>query len=168
MDGSDDYVDFYAPNLSTTTTIEMWCRIKTLYTNNMFFGWNQYDVWCGNGNLGFNTSGGDVYGIGPTEVQNLGLVNNWKHYVFEMRSDVSYSNNKIYVNTVSQSLSQKQGSENSAVRNYNNGYGRIAGWLANNEYRMPMDISVFKVYNRALTQSEIDENFNYFKKRYSI
>jgi hypothetical protein len=166
--GTNTYTSFYAPNLGTTTTVEMWARIGSGYSNKMFFGWFQYDVWCGNGNLGYNTAQGDIYGITSAAVSSLGLVNSWKHYIFEMRSDVSYTNNKIYVNGVSQSLSQVLSNENVSNRDFNNGYGRISNWSFDLLYLMPMNCSVFKVYNRSLSQSEIDENFNYFRKRYGI
>jgi hypothetical protein len=168
FDGVNDHANFFAPNLGTTTTVEMWCNIGTGYSNNMFFGWLRYDVWCGSGHLGYNTSNSDVYGISSTQVTNLQLVNNWKHYVFEMRSDVSYTNNKIYINTVSQSLSQQAGSENTGNRTFNSGNGRIAGWRATNEYFMPMNCSSFKVYNRALTAVEILQNYNATRSRFGV
>lgn len=168
FDGSDDYADFYAPNLTTTATVEMWVNLGAAYSGRMFFGWNTYDVYCGNGHLGYNTANGDVYGISSTQVGNLGLVNNWKHYVFEMRSDVSYVNNKIYINGVQQVLSQQAGSEGSANRNFNSGLGRVAVWRVNNNYNMPMRCSTFLVYNRSLTQAEVTQNFNAVRSRYGI
>ena len=167
FDGSDDYVDFYAPNLGNTTTVEMWCKLKSL-NNVMPFGWHRYDVYCYGGAMGYNTSASDRYGLTSTQVTNLGLLNNWKHYVFEMRTDVSYTNNKIYVNGVEQSLSQVAGTENSGNRSFNSGQGRIAGWRADNNYRMSMDLALFKVYNKALTASEVQQNFNALRGRFGI
>ena len=166
FDGSDDYMDFYAPNLTTTTTVEMFCKIGSSYSNKMFFGWYRYDVWCGSSHLGFNTANGDVYGISSTTVNNLGLVNNWKHYIFEMRSDVSYTNNKIYIDGILQSLGQQRGGEVSSSRSFNNGNGRIAGWLWDYQYRMPMNLALFKIYNRALTPDEIRQNYLATKGRF--
>jgi hypothetical protein len=168
FDGSNDYADFFAPSLGTTTTVEMWVNLGAAYSSKMFFGWQTYDVYCSAGALGYNTANGDVYGISVTTVSSLGLVNNWKHYVFEMRSDVSYTNNKIYINTISQSLSQQQNSENAVNRNFNSGNGRISGWRYGFEYEMPMNCSSFRVYNRALTLSEIQQNFNATRGRFGI
>ncbi len=159
FDGSDDYANFYAPSLGSTTTIEMVCKIGPGYGGKMFFGFLYYDVWCGGNNLGFNTAQGDVYGISSASVSSLGLVNNWKHYVFEMRSDVSYTNNKIYINGNSQNLSQQLGSEGTGNRNFNSGNGRIACWLADLNYPMPMNCTTFRIYNRSLSQSEILQNY---------
>lgn len=168
FDGIDDAVDFTAPNLGTTTTVIMWVKLGAAYTNKMFFGWKLYDVYCSAGELGFNTAGGDCHGISAATVTALGLVDTWKHYVFEMRSDVSYTNNKIYINGVQQTLSQLRGSENAGNRNFNNGLGRIAGWLNDNSYRMPMSCGKFSVYNRALTLAEIKQNFEATRGRYGI
>jgi hypothetical protein len=170
FDGTDDYVDFSASLGSTTiVTVEMWARIGAAYSGKMFFGFLRYDVWCGSGHLGYNTAVSDVYGISSTTVTLLGLVNNWKHYVFEMRSDVPYTNNKIYINGVSQSLSQLAGSENAADRNFNSGIGRLAAWRNDNtNFRMPMNCAIFKIYDRALTQQEVLQNFNAQRSRYGI
>jgi hypothetical protein len=169
FDGSNDYIDFSASLGSTTTvTVEMWAKIGAAYTNKMFFGFLRYDVFCGSGHLGYNTSGGDVYGISSTTVSSLGLVNNWKHYMFEMRSDVSYTNNKIYINGVSQALSQQTGGETAGNRNFNSGQGRIAVWVQDAGYCMPMNCAIFKIYDRALTQQEVTQNFNAQRSRYGL
>ena len=147
----------------------MWCNIGSGYSNKMFMGWLRYDVYCANGTLVYNTAGGDVYGISSATVSSLGLVNNWKHYVFEMRSNVSYTNNKIYINAISQTLSQQQGAENTGNRNFNSGNGRIALWRnGTTTYQMPMNCSSFRVYNRALTAAEIQQNFNALKGRFGL
>jgi hypothetical protein len=168
FDGTDDYADFFAPNLGTTTTVEMWFKMGASYSDRMPFGWNFYDVWCRAGGMGFNTAAGDMYGISSATVTSLGLVNNWKHYVFEMRSDVSYTNNKIYINTNLQTLSQQSGGEASDNRNFNSGNGRIALWRAGTGYEMPMNLSIFSVYNRALTTTEITQNYNAVKSRFGL
>ena len=167
FDGTDDHVNFDVSNLGNTATVEMWCKLKS-FGNTMPFGWNRYDVYCNGGEMGYNTAASDRYGLTSTQVTNLGLLNNWKHYVFEMRTDVSYTNNKIYVNGVEQSLSQVTGTENSGNRSFNSGQGRIAGWRADNNYRMSMDLALFKVYNKALTASEVQQNFNALRGRFGI
>ena len=170
FDGTNDYADFFAPNLGTTTTVEMWCKIGAGYSNKMFFGWLRYDVWCSGGNIGFNTAASDLRGISSATVTALGLVNNWKHYIFEMRSDVSYTNNKIYINTSSQTLTQLLGTENTNNRTFNSGNGRIAIWRndLNTNFIMPMNLASFRVYNRALTQAEIEQNFSASRARFGI
>jgi hypothetical protein len=167
LDGTNDNITFSTPNPGTILSIELWAKIK-LFNGGMIFGFNLYDVWTADGRIGFNTAQGDQYGISSTQVTNLGLLNQWKHYVFEMRSDVPYTNNKIYINSQNQSLSQLLGSEGSSNRNFNSGNGRISSWLADNNYYIPMDLGQFRVYNRALTSQEIVQNYNATKKRYGL
>ena len=170
FDGVDDYMDFYVPNLSTTTTVEMWSKVNTTYNSRMFFGWQNYDVYTGGNNLGFNTGNGDIYGISSTQYATFNPSTSWNHYIFEMRSDVSYSNNKIYINGVSQTLSQVTlgNGENVGTRNFNSGNGRISMWRGGGAYFMGQSLGVFRVYNRSLSQSEIISNFNAIKARYGL
>lgn len=158
------YVDFTAPNLSTTTTVEMFCKIKTGYAEKMLFGWSMYDIWCSGGSMGYNTGAGDVYGISSARVTALGLVNKWVHYVFEMRGDVLCTNNKMYINSKRETLSQIQGTP-TIIRNFNGGMGRIACWRNDLSYLGVFECAVFRVYNRALTQAEITQNYNSTKAR---
>jgi hypothetical protein len=167
LDGTNDNITFSTPNPGTILSIELWAKIK-LFNGGMIFGFNLYDVWTADGRIGFNTAQGDQYGISSTQVTNLGLLNQWKHYVFEMRSDVPYTNNKIYINSQNQSFSQLLGSEDSSNRNFNSGNGRISSWLNDNNYNIPMDLAQFRVYNRALTSQEIVQNYNATKKRYEL
>jgi hypothetical protein len=165
FDGVDDNIPFSIPNVGTTISVEMWARIKS-FSNGMPFGFDRYDVWANSGRLGFNTAASDIYGLTSTQVTNLGLLNQWKHYVFEMRSDVSYSNNKIYINGQNQSLSQVAGTENASLRGFNSGNGRISSWLFSDVFFIAMDLAQFQVYNRALTATEIFQNYHATKGRY--
>ncbi len=167
LDGTNDNIPFNVPNVGTTLSIEMWARIKS-FSNGMPFGFNLYDVWANSGRLGFNTAASDIYGLTSTQVTDLGLLNQWKHYVFEMRTDVSYSNNKIYINGQNQSLSQVTGTENTGNRSFNSGNGRISSWLYSDFFFISMDLAQFRIYNRALTATEIVQNYNASKKRYGL
>ena len=165
FDGTNDSILFTVPNYGSTMTLEFWARVKS-FANGMIYGFYLYDVWANSGSLGFNTAASDIYGLTSTQVTNLGLLNQWKHYVFEMRTDVSYSNNKIYINGQNQSLSQVAGTETAGNRTFNNGNGRIACWLYSESFYLSMDIAQFQVYNRSLTASEILQNYNATKGRY--
>jgi len=138
FDGTNDCVNFSVPDVGTILSIEMWARIKS-FSNGMPFGFDRYDVWANGGRIGFNTAASDIYGLSSTQVTNLGLLDQWKHYIFEMRSDVSYTNNKIYINGQNQSLSQVAGTENASLRNFNSGNGRISSWLFSNVFNISMD-----------------------------
>lgn len=175
------YVDFKAPVGNTTTvTVETWVRLRPNFAGGMIFGWDKYDVYCSGGRLGFNTNNSDLYGISDVNVTNLKLLGNWVHYVFEMKvgSEIGatpsfLSNNKIYINGNEQILSQQPtisptpGPTSSNI-SFNSGLGRIGGWRASDSYFINMDMSVFRVYNRALTKDEIMKNYSTEKKRYEI
>jgi hypothetical protein len=169
FDGVNDNIPFTLTNFGTTTTVEIWMKMKA-FVGGMPFGFALYDIWTGggaSGTLGYNTASGDSYGLTSTQVTNLGLFNQWKHYIFEMRSDVAYTNNKIYINGQSQTLSQVGGTEGTANRNFNSGNGRISSWLNDNGYHQPMDIALFRVYNRALSSGEVLQNYNALSKRFN-
>ena len=174
----NSYVDFKTTVGNTTTvTVEAWVRLKPTYSGDMIFGWNQYDVYCFNGHLGFNTNNSDLYGISVTQVTKLNLVDNWNHYVFEMKVGSALgtapnilSNNKIYINGNEQILSNQLSPAvpNATNVNFNSGQGRIGGFRFANNYFMPMDMSVFRIYNRPLTKDEIMKNYSAEKKKYEI
>ena len=166
FDGTGNCLTFTTPTLGTTVTVELWARLGSAYSGNMMVGFDTYNIWTLNGGLGFTTSNNDLYGISSATVTSLGLVNNWKHYVFEMRTDVSYTNNKLYVNAAIQSLSQQVGSEAASNRRLNTNYGAIASWSNVQGYEMPMTFGLMRIYNRALTQTEITDNYNLFSGRY--
>jgi hypothetical protein len=166
FDGTDDYVDFYASGLDTVATVEMWVYLGAGYSDKMFMGWAAYDIYCAGGTIGFNTGNGDVYGISSAQVSDLRIVNNWAHYVFVFQKNISYTNNKIYINGVSQTLSQQYGTEYGPNRDFNGGQGRIAGWRNDSGYRIPMNCAVFRVYNRELGAAEVLNNYNQNKGRF--
>jgi len=166
FDGVNDNIPFTLTNFGTTITVEIWMKMKA-FVEGMPFGFNTYDIYTGYSAMGFNTGAGDSYGLTPAQIASLGLLNQWKHYVFEMRSDVSYTNNKIYINASSQTLSQVGGTENAGNRSFNSGNGRISCWLQDNNYHQAMDVALFRVYNRALTQTEITNNYNALSKRFN-
>ena len=173
----NSYINTYSPIGNTNVvTIEMWVRIKPESANRMLFGWSNYDIyWVIDKGLGFNTGNGDLYGITPATVTSLGIVDRWVHFVFEMRSGVAYSNNKIYIDGQLQTtLVQGVGTQNMGNTNFSGGNGRIGCWTASlltgggTPYLGVFDLSVFKVYNRALTQTEVTEGYNKYRRKYEI
>jgi hypothetical protein len=163
FNGTSSYANFNAAIGNTNTvTVDMWVKTNSLNapTGSMYFGFGLYDVWTKGGNIGFNTSGGDLFGLTSTRVESLGIEGAWKHLVFVMNSG-SVINNKIYVNGVNQtSLSQVYSGFNSTNANFNSGAGRIAGWRNDFNWLMNLNVASFKIYNRELSQHEITNNFN--------
>ena len=159
-------IDFNANELtSSTITVEMWA-IAYSFASGMFFGWQIHDVWTSGGTLGYNTGQGDIYGISSTRINSLNVTGRWTHYVFVMNAG-DYNGNKIYINGVSESLSQQYSYQYPPYANFNSGVGRIGGWRNDNNYQQVMDLGVFKIYNRELTQVEINTNYNERRSQYS-
>ena len=164
FDGGDDYVQVNSWDRSSTTntyTVEMWARWRA-GDSDMFMGFTTYDIWTNGGHLGFNTGQSDVYGISSTQVGNLGLVgtgeDNWHHYLFQFTNQVQ--NNKIYIDTAEQTLSQQTSTTNlTSNRSFASSF-QIGSWNNSNGYFFNGDVAIFRIYNKALTQNEI--NFNYF------
>jgi hypothetical protein len=165
FDGIDGKADFYSPNLTNVATVEMWAKISSV-NGKMMFGFDRYSVYSLDGALGFNTANSDLYGLTSSLVTQLSLYDNWHHYVFEMRSDVSYNNNKIYIDGTLIPISQISGAESIGSRNFNSGNGSISTWRYTSGYFMNQTVSLFRIYNRILTLSEVQQNFNATKQRY--
>lgn len=164
---SNTKIDFNANELTASTiTVEMWA-IAYSFAGGMFFGFQIHDLWTNNGNLGYNTGQGDLYGVSAARLNALNVPGRWTHYVFVMNSG-NYLSNKIYINGTSESLADQDSRRQYAPNaNFNSGVGRIGGWRNDNNYQQVMDLGVFKIYNRELTQAEITTNYNERKAQYS-
>jgi hypothetical protein len=164
------YIDFQSPNLAGTATVEVICKFITLTPYlNAIFGWDQY--WVGV----FNTPNIMFYTTddGANDRMDTSITFNtgeWYYFIFEMRSDISFTNNKIWVNGTLQTLNHVNG-ETVSNRNFNSGLGRMSSYnnmspfynyTGNNNYAM------FRVYNRAFTQQEVTNNYNHFKSIYNL
>ncbi|MHA8096957.1 fibrinogen-like YCDxxxxGGGW domain-containing protein [Aquirufa antheringensis] len=170
FNGTSSYADFTA-NIGATNvvTIEMWVKTISLKTPGgaMYFGFDKYDAWTRNGNIGYNTANSDLYGVPTSQVDFLGVVGNWRHLVFVMYSG-NVANNKIYVNGVSQTLGQQISGYDyvSAKAVFNSGEGRIGSWRSDLSWLINMQIASFKVYNRGLTAQEVANNLKVSRNRF--
>jgi hypothetical protein len=163
------YASFFAPNLAGNwATVEMWVNLNSDYAGGMFMGWNFYDIWTNGGSIGYNTAASDVYGISSSTATSLGLVGNWKQYVFVMNNQ-NYTNNQIYINGSLQTLSQQYGGQNTGQLSFNSGNGVIGGWGSNPaQFPISMKLGIYRVYNTQFTQAQVIQNFNAQKSRFGI
>lgn len=168
LDGIDDYIEFNigSGNISTTMSIEILFKIP-INGNKPLFRFNNYTCAVINSSVndehgvGFTTTGVDFFG--GYAVRN----NTWTHCVFEMRSDVSVGNNKIYRNGSLVSNSISIPSENSANRNFNNGVG-IIFQASNFGLITAGQVSIFRIYRGTLSQEQINQNFNSVRGRVGL
>lgn len=168
FDGVDDYGEITVPsylksNVSSTITISAWVKWKTI-TTGMMLGFQTYDVWLIDSRIGYNNGQSNQIGITSTEATNLGLIGNWKHYTFVMNSYNLLSNNEIYINGVKQSIAPVRGNDG-YTQPFNN--LRLASWL-NGSYNGPVRYADFAMYDRALNEGEILQNYNSSKARFGL
>jgi hypothetical protein len=128
----------------------------------MVFGFSFYDFYLLSNRFGYNTAQSDIWGYSPVSL----VYNQWIHCTCEMRSDVAATNNKIYLNSQQLTLSQQQGS--TTTRGFNSGYGRISSWKNSLNYVINMDLSIFRIYNKALSADEVSRNFNATRHRFGL
>jgi len=177
LDGSTNYIDVTGWDNTLTNnkiTVEFYGRLREL--DNVFkilFGFNLYDFtitssYGGDSGMGFNTGNGDLYGISLADVNSLNLIGteheNWHHYVLVF-DEVSYTNGKIYIDGVAQSLSQIRNSETTAHTIIGTDF-RIGGWRYGAGYHPNMDLGYIRLYNKELSASEVLQNYNAVKNRY--
>jgi len=86
-------------------------------------------------------------------------LNQWQYLVFEMYDGQITANNKIYKN--GNILTLSGGTDPLYLTSYNNGMGQIFGDTS-------VSCSMFRTYNRVLTQDEITNSYNYYKPIYNL
>lgn len=169
FDGGDDKVYVTVPNVNTTAggynTVEFWMKWNGTRGNSGGFPmefsnyrlWHPFDV---SNAMGFNNGAGDCYGFNDSIIANV-----WAHVVAVFYNGPYTNNSKIYVNGVEQTLSQLRGGATSGTAA---SQVTIAGYRAAASYSWPGKISVFRIYNRQLSITEIQQNFNALRERFGI
>jgi hypothetical protein len=145
------YVSISGLPVSTTSgdqvTVTFW--MKWLGGNSeMPIGWTTYDLWFYNDYFGFNTGGGDIYGITNASSK---LEDAW-HHVAAIFTNNGTAQNVLFIDGVEQSISLLRGSQNNRTVGSN---FRISGWTNNNSYKLDGLIDELRIYNRGLSASEV-------------
>jgi len=112
-------------------------------------GWFSYDLWLVGGHFGFNTSNSDVFGI-----SSAGLASGW-HHVAAVFTNGNVAGNKLYIDGVAQSLTQRLSTPNNTC-SYVNSTLRAGGWQRDNNYRFSGRLDEVKVYDGELTPVEVN------------
>jgi uncharacterized repeat protein (TIGR01451 family) len=116
--------------------------------NVMPIGWNEHGLLLQGGYFGFNTGTSDIYGI-----SSAGLANGWHHVVAVFTND-SVDTNLLYIDGVSQVLSQVVGAPNLATAIVDSTL-RLGGWGLDNNYRFSGNLDEVLVFKDALVQSDV-------------
>jgi hypothetical protein len=93
---------------------------------------------------------------------NLSL-NNWYHATFTIQYDGTNSTMLIYTNGVQTASGTFSGSQTSLGYNFTIGDGANFSW-----YPYQGRVSSVKIYNKALSATEVQQNFNALRRRYGI
>jgi len=159
FDGINDYIDLNIPNLTgEVATVETWLKLSPGYSGKNLMNFGSYSISYTGGNMGFSSSNSDLFGFSGSAVQSLNCVDNWKHFVYEMHTG-QYTGNKIYVDSVEQTLNQISSTGLLSRMTFNTGVAQLG-------YLMPMECSSFRAYNRTLTPKEILKNYNAQKGKF--
>ena len=178
-------IDFYVPNLTTVATVEMVCRFNNYNwatNSSVTFGWDNYGVgfFPSNGFLHFFDASGAATGVtlpylGSSINGSQPVFGIWYYLVFEMNNGTigpnSMVDNKMWVNGVQQNLTSF-GTPSLPNQNFNGGNGAISKYKQLNpidyNYNGINDYAFLRVYNRTLTQTEITNNYNYYKSTFNL
>jgi len=147
------YILHWFYNITQKTTVSFWMYWDG-QNSVMPIGWQYHDLWFDNGSFGFNSGKGDIYGI-----SSAGLAKGWHHVVAEF-TNYNVTKNKLYIDGVAQSLTQRQGSP-SIPDSVVSSYLRLGGWWGTNGYRFSGRLDEVKVYAGALTQAQVNADYLY-------
>jgi hypothetical protein len=152
-------IDFTSLPPTSIFTIETVIK-PTFYTSS-------YDTFINFGSTGcrilFDNNSNIFYYPGDIPNSSIAVgvisINQWNYFVFELRGGQVPANSKLYKN--GNLLTMTGGTNPAFPVNYNNGVGQIWG-------ETYLSCSLFRTYNRSLTQEEITNNYNYYKPIFNL
>lgn len=160
LDGVNDYINTNTDSfdLSASITYEFVVRLSTITQNKVLIGkydGSAPDMWIGV-NSGNQYLSAGYYGLGT----NFVITDNvFRHYV--ITRDVSNTINKLYINGILITT-------NWTVRTNPRGNLMIGKFGVSANFYFPGDLGFIKIYNKALSESEIKQNFEATRGRYGI
>jgi hypothetical protein len=147
----------------SAVTFEMNMNIKSTQTHSpygMILGWAgaNYDIWYQPGCVGFNTGGGDVYGMSTAS----GVLDQFHTFTFVMSTTGdNTSNQKIFMDGVQQSLSLCMGTVNQGSKSFGGPPSSYAiGRYGSNAFYGTFNLRTFKLWTSELTTTQIQESYN--------
>jgi hypothetical protein len=165
FDGVDDYASFVSnPSLTNQITVEVWVQLSS--TSPLGVGWimgregsyrmlysSSYFAWvCATTNNGWYTTGTNISATSVTPYTQT----------YQVVGTYNGSNNKIYVNGELKSTGANISGNILATNNYN-----LMRSDSQVEYGKG-NLYSHKLYNRALTASEVQQNYNALRGRFGI
>ena len=160
VDGNNDYISTPLFNLTSPITVSAW--VKNVINEGIVFSASGSGVVYGNSEYIFYFLGktlvvqGDPGGGKTFQFPQLNL-NQWSHLL--LTRDAS-NNTSVYLNGIG-STSNSQSYSNTLQMNQ---IGRYSAFT--NIYNIKGSIGEVKIYNRALSASEVLQNYNASRKKY--
>ena len=161
VDGNNDYISTPVFNLTTPVTVSVW--VKNVVSDALVFGASGVGIGYPNGEYIFAYDGkslwiqGNNNNVKAFQFPQLNL-NQWSNLV--MTRDVG-NNMRVYLNGIG-STSNSQSYSNTIQMNQ---IGRYSSFT--NSLNPRGSIGEVKIYNRALSASEISQNYNATKKKFN-
>jgi len=134
------------------TTVSMWIQANPEGSWEMLAASDRYDMVMLNGDIGFNTARGDMFGTDASELAD----GEW-HHVVGVFTNGDVTQNTIHIDGVEQEMSQIQGTPSSASANIDSSSGSLyfGSWGANNSYSFSGSMDEIKVYDGVLSSDEV-------------
>lgn len=158
--GSSSGSAFTLDNLPVKTTggaktsVSFWMYWDGASTPEIPIGWNKYNLVFGTTSFGFNTYEGDVFGISSS-----GLGGGW-HHVVAVFTNGNVSLNELYIDGTKRTLSQLSSSPNNANAVVQSTL-KVGGITFDNNFGFDGGrIDEVKIYNGAISQSQVTAEFN--------
>ncbi|MCK5830891.1 MAG: tandem-95 repeat protein, partial [Methylococcales bacterium] len=138
------------------TTVSMWMQGDPEGGWEMLTGSKYYDMVLSDGNIGFNTGHGDLFGSDASELSD----GEW-HHIVGVFTNGDLTQNQIYIDGESQSMSQIKGTPNSLKANIDSSDGTLyfGSWGLNNSFTFTGSMDEVKVYDGELTSGDVKSLF---------
>lgn len=149
----------------THVTFQMNLKINSSQANvatsyGMIMGWSStnYDIWYQPGCVGFNTGGGDIYGMSTAS----GVLDSYHTFTFVMSTTQdNTSKQKIFMDGVQQSLSLCQGTVNQGSKTFGTPPSSYTiGRYGSNAFYGTFNLRSFKLWTSELTVDQIQESYS--------
>jgi hypothetical protein len=163
--GTNQFISQSLGNSSalSNVTFEMNMKLSSTQVNSpngMIMGWagTNYDIWSQPGCVGFNTGGGDIYGMSTTS----GVLDAYHTFTFVMSTTQdNTSKQKIFMDGVQQTLSPCQGSVVQGAKSFGGPPSTYAiARYGSNTFFGTFNLRTFKLWTSELTVSQIQESYN--------
>ncbi|MFK7976667.1 MAG: tandem-95 repeat protein, partial [Halioglobus sp.] len=134
------------------TTVSMWIQGNPEGSWEMLAASDIHDLTLYDGNIGFNTGVGDLFGSDASELAD----GEW-HHVVGIFTNGDYTQNSIFIDGVAQEMSQIRGSQYAPRANIDTDDGTMhfGSWGVHDGYRFTGSMDEIKVFNGDLSSDEV-------------